>query len=563
MEHNVTKRKIKKNITEKQRQYASFYTPQELAQTLTDWAITAPTATVLDPSFGGCAFLYSARNTLTSIGNNKPAKQIFGIDIDPLAWNYLDPLFKDDATNAQFVISDFFDVAPINLMPRLFDAVVGNPPYIRYHNIPDEAEKKAILRLEEFNISLSRRASYWAFFLLYSIQFLRKGGRLAMVLPGSLLHADYSAQVRRYLKSFFREVVIILLEDRIFDGTQEESVLVFADGAREPNERVRIGAVKNIRELPAALQNGNKNTKILKNEARDGEWLRPLLPDSTLSIYDRIAKSDKFLRLGEVVTIRLGVVTGNNDYFILSPKEQEEHQIPDEYVVPIVRRPSQFLGINLNHDDLTTDNRDLKYLLFAIADNSGELGDAVKKYVELGETLKINEGTKCKGRKPWYSVPETFSPDAFVPCMSASWSRLVINRSNYTCTNNILRLIRKDNMPNITWEMISLGMLSSFSQLSAELVGRSYGGGVLKLEPKELQRLVIPILPEDAACRILEQVDIRLRIGLYKEATEIVDKEIVNLDLGLTDNELTKVKEAKNRLFTRRRQHRNDFSKLL
>jgi hypothetical protein len=118
-------------------------------------------------------------------------------------------------------------------------------------------------------------------------------------------------------------------------------------------------------------------------------------------------------------------------------------------------------------------------------------------------------------------------------------------------------------MPKITWEMISLGMLSSFSQLSAELVGRSYGGGVLKLEPKELQRLVIPILPGDAACRILEQVDVRLRKGLYKEATEIVDKEIVSLDLGLTDNELTKLKEAKNRLFTRRRQHRNDFSKLL
>lgn len=554
---------MKKTISEKQRQYASFYTPQELAQALTDWAIIDSESTVLDPSFGGCAFVYSALKTLSNCGSKKPARQIFGIDIDPLAWDYLNPLFDVHANKDQFIISDFFEVTPKDLKPDLFDAVVGNPPYIRYHNIPDEAEKKAVSRLKEFDITLSRRASYWAFFLLYSMQFLRKGGRLAMVLPGSLLHTDYAEQVRQYLKNFFREVVIFLLEDRVFDGTQEESVLIFANGARESNENVRIGTIKKIDELPTALRNGKKSTKLLKKENRDGEWLRPLLDGYTLDLYDRLAKNEKFIRLGELATIRLGVVTGNNSYFIFSPTEQKANDIPSEYFVPIIRRSFQFLGISVNDEDLLRADRNKKSLLLTISPMKTGLPASVRKYIERGETMKINEGTKCKGRKPWYCVPEIFIPEAFMPCMSASWPRLTINDSNYTCTNNILRLMWKSNRLDLDWSSIALGTLSSFSQLSAELVGRSYGGGVLKLEPKELRQLIIPILPKEEIGRILANVDARLRKGLHKEATEFVDKEIIAAKIGLTADDLQRVKAAKNKLFKRRRQHRNDFSKLL
>jgi len=550
-------------ISEKQRQYASFYTPPELAQILTDWAITDPKSTILDPSFGGCAFLYASMETLKELGNSSPGRQIFGVDIDPEARSYLHPLINNEAGPEQFVISDFFALNPQDLSPNLFDSVVGNPPYIRYHSISDKAEEQAILSLKRHNIKLSRRASYWAFFLLYSMQFLRKGGRLAMVLPGSLFHTDYSEQVRLFLKGFFREVTIFLLEDRVFDGTEEESVIVFANGAREPNESVRIGEIQKIKDLSKALQNGHNSTRQLVNETRDGEWIRALVNEDALKIYDKLAETENFIRLGELVTTRLGVVTGNNSYFILSPDEQAENHIPDEFLTPVVRRPLQLPGLTVNNKDLLTGDRSQKYLLLAIRPDHTKLPKSVKRYIEYGQTLEVDKGTKCGARKSWYSVPEIFVPQAFMPCMSASWPHLTMNRSIYTCTNNILRLTRTKYRPDLDWPSLALGTLSTFSQFSAELVGRSYGGGVLKLEPKELVRLIVPILPRDKVSQVTQKVDSLLKSAKYSEATELVDAEVIKSDIGLRSKDLERIMLARNQLLGRRRHNRNDASRFL
>lgn len=77
------------STVENKKKFASFYTPQPVAQALADWAITDADTTVLDPSFGGCAFLYAALETLGRRGNPAPGKQIYGVDIDADAVFYL------------------------------------------------------------------------------------------------------------------------------------------------------------------------------------------------------------------------------------------------------------------------------------------------------------------------------------------------------------------------------------------------------------------------------------------------------------------------------------------
>jgi adenine-specific DNA methylase len=541
---------------------ASFYTPRDLAQVLTDWAIMDSHSTVLDPSFGGCAFLYAALESLKKKGNKTPGAQVYGVDIDPDAKNYLKPLFESSANPDQFVISDFFNVTPAGLKQDLFDAVVGNPPYIRYHNISDEAEIRAAKCLNEYDIKISGRASYWAYFLLYSMQFLKRGGRLAMILPGALLHTDYSEKVRDLLKGFFRDVTIFLLEDRVFDSTQEESVLVFADGAQEPHQRLRVGAVSKISDLPKALINGHATTKIITHSKVDGEWLRALLESEVLSIYDEIAESDGFVRLGELVNIRIGVVTGNNNFFILSDDERKKLRIAKKYTIPIVRRPAKLKGLSVTDSDLNTIDTKQRNRLLAIKPDQA-IDDHLREFFFAGEKLGISQATKCRDRKPWFSVPETFVPHAFVPCMFASWPRLVINKSTYTCTNNILRLIWKEPKLCEDWLKLAVGTLSTFSQLSAELVGRSYGGGVLKLEPKELARLVVPLVDADIAMLISPKLDSLLRDGKLMEATQLVDATLVEAQIGLTAYSISKLRIARDFLFIRRRHHRKDVEKIL
>ncbi len=546
------------------KKFASFYTPQPVAQALTDWAITGANTTVLDPSFGGCAFLYAALETLGRKGNPAPGKQIYGVDIDPNAESYLEPLFQAGATPKQFITENFFNITPNHFGHEFFGTVIGNPPYIRYHDIPNGAQKQASARLESFNIKISGRASYWAFFLLYSMQFLRPGGRLAMVLPGALLHTDYSVQVRELLAKHFAQVTVYLLQERIFEGTDEESVLVCAAGAREPHKTLRIGTIEKVEDLAQAIEEMQTSTRTLDNVHGDGGWLRALIEKETLALYDQLVGNQNVIRMGEWVITRIGVVTGNNEFFVLSKEEQERRGIPDNYLKPIIRRASHLTGLwvkdeNLQH--IATNGN--KCLLLTLDQVESKLPKPLQEYIQYGEKNGVSKAQKCRVRQPWYVVPHIFIPPAFMPCMVAAWPRLVVNQSQYTCTNNILRLFWKEERPEEDWIRLALGTLSTLSQLSAELVGRSYGGGVLKLEPKELAQLAVPLVPVEASRELARKVDSLLQKNKVSEATDAVDFALLDSNIGLNTAKIEQLRQARNQLFLRRRQHRRDAQEIL
>jgi hypothetical protein len=202
-----------------------------------------------------------------------------------------------------------------------------------------------------------------------------------------------------------------------------------------------------------------------------------------------------------------------------------------------------------------------KCLLLSISQQS-DLPDTVHKYLIYGLQEKVNEARKCRDRRTWFMVPNTFIPPAFFPCMSAGWPRVIVNQSKYTCTNNILRLVWKDERNTDDWFKLALGTLSTLSQLSAELVGRSYGGGVLKLEPKELTNLVVPLVPDIKIKELMANVDLLLINRKVAEATKIIDSRLIETGV-MTVDDIKHVQSARNLLFLRRRQHRKDVKRHL
>jgi adenine-specific DNA-methyltransferase len=543
---------------------APFYTPHSVAQILTDWAVTRADALVLDPSYGGCAFLNAAFTTLTKRGSARPERQIFGVDVDPSANNYLRDLLAAGAASRQYICRDFFELGRDYFGGQSFDAVVGNPPYIRYHNIPEKLQRKAEARLAEIGISISGRASYWAFFLLYSMQFLRKGGRLAMVLPGALLHTDYSLKVRELFNRHFEKVYIYLLQERIFDNTQEESVIVCAEGAGKKHRTVRVEHVSTIEDLRKSIAQTENKAHVNGEESRDGGLLRALVDDEVIEIYDELSDGPGVIRLGDWADKRIGIVTGNNGYFILSQDERKQTCIPERYFSPVIRRPAYVNGLVATDRNLKyLDKEGRPYLLLTPPENLARGPKALRKYIEQGEEKGVNLAWQCKSRDPWYVVPLTYVPEAIIPCMAASWARLMVNHSSYTCTNNLIRLSWRETRPAHDWTRLALGTISSLCQLSAELVGRSYGGGVLKLEPSELMRLAIPLVPVDKARSLAKEVEALLRQGKAAKATGAVDAALVEAHKSLTYRKLKILISARNKLFFRRRQHRNDAKRIV
>jgi adenine-specific DNA-methyltransferase len=548
---------------QKDKKLAAFYTPQNVAQILTDWALTNPHDTVFDPSYGGCAFLNAARDTLFRRGSLNPEQQIYGADIDPDARVYLQNLLAAGADGRQFIKEDFFNLDRNNFGGDLFSAVVGNPPYLRYHSIPTILQERAATRLLEMGMSISGRASYWGYFLLYSTQFLRPGGRLAMVLPGALLHTDYAAQVRNHLTNHFEQVSIHLLQERIFDGTQEETIIVCAEGAGRPNQAVRVGYVSSVNELANALGDVKAQKLVLTGQNGDGDWLRSLLEEETSQLYDDLVAGDDVIRLGDWVSTRIGVVTGNNNYFIMSDSVRADRGISEKYFLPVIKRAAYVAGLAATKRDLQALKQQGKdCLLLYPPTGLSRTAKALRDYLELGEQKGVSAAWKCSVRDPWYVVPHADAPEAFMPVMAASWPRLIVNRSGSTCTNNILKLSWKDKRPASDWTRLALGTLSTFCQLSAELVGRSYGGGVLKLEPRELAQLAVPLIPPNETKSLASCVDALLRQNRMEEATKVVDATLMSANAQLTLQRLEQLQAARKKLFLRRRQHRRDAEKL-
>ncbi|MGI6379306.1 MAG: N-6 DNA methylase [Anaerolineae bacterium] len=531
---------------------AAYYTPPAIATVLTDWAVTSTECSVFDPSFGGCAFIYGALASLQRLGASRPGQQIYGVDIDGDAQQHLKPVLDAGGSLSQFPVADFFSL-PRNRPPWTeFDAIVGNPPYIRHHSLSHQQRDAAVKAVESIGAKLSGRSSYWAYFAVYAMSFLKPGGRMALVLPGAFLHADYAAPVRQAITDSFGEVSIILLQDRVFDNTDEESVIVCGTDAHLAPRRLRIGSVSSLEQLRGALERPDQHLRTWSASGQTS-YLSAIVPPEALDVLQRMRKGGEAVLAGNWVHARIGVVTGSNDFFVRSHNDLERDGIPIGYSRPILRRSSHAKGLFATDERLGAFYGSTGRSRLLVLPPDEALPTRLQDYVEHGNTLGLCHRAKCRAREPWYSLPVPAIPPAFLSAMTADWPRIIINQSQYACTNNIYHLEWLRERDDSDWVRLALGSLSSASQLSAELVGRSYGGGVLKLEPREFAGWVIPVLPIDVAREIAPEVDAALFLSNKQLATEIVDAAIVQSMRLCGVADLESIRVARDLLRCRRR----------
>jgi tRNA1(Val) A37 N6-methylase TrmN6 len=505
-----------------------YYTPHPIAEEMIRWAVDSPKDCILDPSYGGAVFLHAAIQKLQAAGSISAERQVYGVDSDPSAQARAQT--KNRIPKRQLVTADFLSVRPKDFACR-FDAVVGNPPYVKHHDIGHEALRVARRSVEEQGFKLSGMSSYWAYFVLHALGFVAPGGKLALVLPGSFLHARYASVVRNAVQKSFGSVTVIAVDEQLFPDAKEESILLLAKRkGKEPCE-LRIGGVSK-QFLSLEEENLSRCTRKLFKDEQDQSWMRGMMDQAALNIYDGVLPL--LPKLGEVATVRIGAVTGSNRYFTLKPSELKEAGVPRRYARPIITRASQLASCVLKKTDVQTLLKaDAKALLFSPPLN-GRLHPKVLEYIKLGESLGVPTKSKCAGRRPWYRVPGSSPPDAFLLYMAETASRVVLNSAGASCTNAIHALNWRDPK-SVRPENVALASLTTLTQLAAELEGRSYGDGVLKLEPSEAARLPLPIIRGKNLEHKLAQADKVWRDDKPHEATRLADSALLFNLLSLAD----------------------------
>lgn len=523
----------------------AFFTPSGLARHLVDWAIQTPDDTVLEPSCGEASFLLAAGQKLKQLGANPLfwGGQLHGVEIFETSAENATAVLHKAGFDARIAVGDFFDHQPT----ATYDAVVGNPPFVRYQNFSGTARVRGLEAALAQGVRLSGLASSWAAFVVKAALHVKPTGRLALVLPAELLSVNYAQEVRRFLLRRFGRVRLIMFEDRVFPDVQEEVVLLLAEG-HGGADFLEVHQTRNLASL-ASVDIADWTSHAPED---DDKWTPALVEADAFETYGDLVE-ERFEPLSVWGGPYLGAVTGNNRFFSLTVSDAHSLGLREDDVIrispPGTRHLRGFAFTKAAWRQLA--NTGARCLLLYPTET---LSDAAHQYVAEAEEAGVCDAYKCRTRKPWWRVPLVKTPDLFLTYMNHDRPRLVTNSSGVDILNSVYGVRLARGRKQLGRDTLPVACLNSVTLLGSEIVGRAYGGGLLKMEPREADKLPIPSLDrvrraEDALKTLKPQLSRALRSGNLADAVAAVDKVVLQ---DVDDDALKALRLAREVLFQRR-----------
>ena len=299
----------------------AYYTPDGAVASLVSWAVRTPRDQMLDPSCGDGRFLalhhYSG-----------------GVERDTATVK----LARERVPWAMIHEGDFFEWAAETR--ERFDCAAGNPPFIRYQRFSGGVRTAALSLCARLGAKFTALTSSWAPFLVGAASLLRRGGRMAFVVPAEIGHAPYASPLLTYLAEHFDLVQIVAVRNKLFPDLSESCWLLYANGYGGKSSGFKLSLVERFQFSPSPPSDGVFVSL--------GEWhlwnrrIRPfLLAGSVRSFYQAVTAESQTLSLGQVSRVGIGYVTGANDFFHLRPSEAQQIGIPERFLCAAVRSSKQ------------------------------------------------------------------------------------------------------------------------------------------------------------------------------------------------------------------------------
>ena len=454
-----------------------FYTPGFVAEGLADrllglYGNPDGPVRVLEPTAGDGSFFPALRRVF---GNNAG---ITAVEICRSEANECARAAGRAGIDAHVINDDY-------LLWRLentekFDVAVGNPPFVRSHQL-DEATKTRMRMLHAgLNLPYSRMANLWTGVILGALADLRTGGVFAFVVPYELLAGTAAKSVRDWLARNAGLLRIDLLPGGLFEGALQGVVAISGQNDPGAGGSVTVGDQTAATEWTHSIRPGMAT------------WGFCLLTPAEWSAVEHFRRLSSTAPMGTVARFEVSTLTGANGFFLADAATVEKYQL-GPWAVPLLYQLKHTPGLVHTTDD----HANIKAggwccaMLDFSADRPDPMNDRLaRRYIKTGEQNGLHTRYKTRNRRLWYRAPHIRPGQMILPLNSHLYPRMVVNAAQAVTTNSIFRGWM--TKPGLSPEDLTAGFHNSLTLLTAEIEGRPAGGGALVLLPSQTSRLVVP-----------------------------------------------------------------------
>lgn len=445
----------------------------------------------LEPAVGTGSF-YSALLRNTPIDSVEAATGIEADSEFSIVANQLWSNLKMNVLQADFTATESGELGVYNLL-------ITNPPYVRHHHLDRNSKQELRTRVSnELGYKVSGLSGLYVYFMLLSHKWLEKDGLSAWVIPSEFMDVNYASVLRQYLteKVTLKFIHRYDVNTRQFsDALVSSSVVVFQNRPSTSSDMAMLTVGDDI-------SNPLTSREVKLTDLRQ--------PRKWTSHFRLTSSNQTAVKLSDFFDIKRGIATGNNSFFIMSRDEARSRGIPDECVRPILPPPR---SLKCDIVPSAVDGyADLNEQLVVIDSAMSEI-EIEKRYPEFWGYLKqgkqegVADTYLCRNRKVWYKQ-EIRKPAPFLCTYmgrggknNSNPFRFIMNKSEATATNVYLMLYPKGQMrrllgenPDMQSEIFYALQRIGIDEFSKE--GREYGGGLKKVEPKELGNVSVGVLIE-------------------------------------------------------------------
>lgn len=465
-----------------------FATPTTLARDILAYgtSLLSPNQKIrfLDPAIGTGAFYTALRASCPSSRIAHAA----GFEIDPHYGLPARDLWSD--AHLDYTLADFTRQTP----DRQYNLLICNPPYVRHHHLSqDDKQRLQCLTQQVTGIKLSGLAGLYCYFLALSHTWLADGAVAGWLIPSEFMDVNYGTALKRYLLD-----KVTLLHIHRFDPNDVQfadalvsSAIVWIRNAPPPVNDAEDHRVKFTFGGSLAKPRTSRmvRTDVLRTEAK---WTRFPREDAR--------ETNTLPTVGDFFKIKRGIATGGNSFFILNEADAQENGIPPAFLRPILPSPRFIPGEVIDSD--ATGNPILDRRLFLLDTRLSEWEierqhPSLWTYLEEGRKQGLHKRYICRHRPLWYA--QDHRPPAPIVCTylgrgrkgSGRPFRFIRNYSEATVANVYLAMYPTPALQRalaVTPDLLD-GFWRIFNEMDTSRLigeGRVYGGGLHKLEPKEL-----------------------------------------------------------------------------